>query len=67
MRNPSEVGLSDEEGRLYDLIWKRTMASQMADAKVQQTSIQLRYDDVTAQASGRAAVCRLHESLQRCW
>lgn len=53
MRNPSEVGLSDEEGRLYDLIWKRTMASQMADAKVQQTSIQLRYDDVTAQASGR--------------
>ncbi|HBY73662.1 MAG TPA: type I DNA topoisomerase [Candidatus Kerfeldbacteria bacterium] len=54
MRTVEEIGhLPDDEARLYDLIWKRTVASQMADAKVLQTSIQLTYDDVTAQASGR--------------
>jgi DNA topoisomerase-1 len=53
MRTADEIGLNDEEGRLYDLIWKRTVASQMADAKLQQTSVQLTYTDVIAQASGR--------------
>lgn len=54
MRTTDEIGhLPDDEARLYDLIWKRTIASQMADAKVLQTSVQLTYDDVTAQASGR--------------
>lgn len=54
MRTVDEIGqLPDDEARLYDLIWKRTLASQMADAKVQQTTIQLTYADVTAQATGR--------------
>ncbi|MFM6974503.1 MAG: type I DNA topoisomerase, partial [Agromyces sp.] len=34
-RTPAEVakGMSSQEQKLYDLIWKRTVASQMADAK----------------------------------
>jgi DNA topoisomerase I len=36
-RTPQETGLSGKELNLYDLIWKRTIASQMADSK--QTSI----------------------------
>jgi len=32
MKTQSEHGLSGIEGRLYDLIWKRTVATQMADA-----------------------------------
>ncbi|AYY11722.1 type I DNA topoisomerase [Actinobacteria bacterium YIM 96077] len=32
-RTPAETGLRDEEFRLYELIWMRTIASQMRDAK----------------------------------
>src|SRR5437879_2501665 len=31
-RTPAQAGLSGDERRLYDLIWKRTVASQMKDA-----------------------------------
>lgn len=42
-RTPSAVKsqLSNDEFRLYELIWKRTVASQMADAKGQTASIRL--------------------------
>ena len=37
MNTARELGLRDRFGaRLYDLIWKRTVASQMADAKIRQ-------------------------------
>jgi len=35
------AGSSDDERRLYDLIWKRTVASQMADAEIEQTRIEV--------------------------
>ena len=35
---------SPEEQKLYELIWKRTVASQMADAKVSRTSISISND-----------------------
>ncbi len=40
-RKPSEVAsqLDRDEQRLYDLIWKRTVASQMADAKYETTTV----------------------------
>ncbi|WP_193596702.1 type I DNA topoisomerase [Microbacterium sp. YJN-G] len=40
-RTPASVasGLDREEQRLYDLIWKRTVASQMADAKYETTTV----------------------------
>ena len=46
MKTADELNLSGPEARLYDMIWKRTMASQMNDA-------QLRFDTVTIQ-SGEA-------------
>ncbi|MEP0546212.1 MAG: type I DNA topoisomerase [Rhodothermales bacterium] len=41
MRTKSEIGLSGVEGKLYDLIWKRTVATQMADAKLRQTRAEI--------------------------
>lgn len=43
---PSDLGLSEvsmgrNEDRLYDLIWKRTLASQMADAKLERTLVDI--------------------------
>ncbi|MBQ3881223.1 MAG: type I DNA topoisomerase [Bacteroidales bacterium] len=35
---------TDQEKKLYDLIWKRTVASQMADAKVLRTDIKVSSD-----------------------
>lgn len=32
---------SSEEKRLYDLIWKRTVASQMSDAKLERTTVKI--------------------------
>ncbi|GAA1465338.1 type I DNA topoisomerase [Microbacterium thalassium] len=51
-RKPSEVSgdLDRDEQRLYDLIWKRTMASQMSDAKYETTTVTLAVD-----ADGRHA------------
>jgi DNA topoisomerase I len=42
-RTPDEVApeLGADEARLYDLIWKRTMASQMVDARLKSVSAKL--------------------------
>jgi DNA topoisomerase I len=39
--NNSSVEGSDGEKKLYDLIWKRTVASQMSEAKLEKTSVQI--------------------------
>ncbi len=44
--------LSADEFRLYDLIWKRTVASQMADARGRRVTITLALADAEFQASG---------------
>jgi DNA topoisomerase-1 len=40
-QTPQQTGLSGDERKLYELIWKRTVASQMADAKGEQVTIKL--------------------------
>ncbi len=40
-RTPEQTGLSGDMFRLYDLIWKRTVASQMADARGQSMQVRL--------------------------
>ncbi|MCB9317387.1 MAG: type I DNA topoisomerase [Lewinellaceae bacterium] len=40
VENAAAGGNRDEE-RLYDLIWKRTMASQMADAELEKTTVDI--------------------------
>jgi DNA topoisomerase I len=50
---PSVPGNQNEK-KLYDLIWKRTIASQMADAQIEKTTITINADNspVTFQATG---------------
>ncbi|KZL49990.1 DNA topoisomerase I [Nodularia spumigena CENA596] len=52
-RTPQETGLSGRELALYDLIWKRTVASQMADCRQTQISVQLQVEDAGFRSSGK--------------
>ena len=40
-RTPGQAGLSGDEHRLYELIWKRTVASQMKDAVGESVTVRL--------------------------
>jgi DNA topoisomerase-1 len=46
--------LDADELRLYELIWKRTMASQMRDARVLKTAVEITAGDAVFTASGKA-------------
>ncbi|MFC7053003.1 type I DNA topoisomerase [Hansschlegelia quercus] len=54
-RSPKEMAkrLDEDQARLYDLIWKRTVASQMESAEVERTTV-----DIAATGSGRAIELR---------
>jgi DNA topoisomerase I len=55
----SDLGLSDaDQRRLYDLIWKRTIASQMASARLERTAVDLASRDgaVVLRASGQVVL-----------
>ena len=57
-RTPAQTGLTGDEFRLYELIWMRTVASQMKDAVGQSVSVRLggaaaTGEDVVFAASGR--------------
>lgn len=51
-RKPSETGLSGDALKLYTIIWKRTLATQMRDAEKSTTTAILTLDDYTFTASG---------------
>jgi DNA topoisomerase-1 len=51
-RDPGSTGLDGRDLALYELIWKRTVASQMADAKLTMLSVDL---EVDGGALGRAS------------
>ena len=57
MKTKKELGLTGIEAALYDLIWKRTVATQMANAQVKYTNVYVDVDveDETARfrASGK--------------
>ncbi|WP_332644684.1 type I DNA topoisomerase [Aeromicrobium sp.] len=57
-KTPDQTGLRGDELRLYELIWKRTIASQMMDAKGNSVSIRIGAtattgEDAVFSASGR--------------
>ena len=57
-RHPERSGLSGDQLRLYDLIWKRTVASQMSDAQGLSVQVRLaakssRGEDAEFAANGR--------------
>ncbi|MBY0555501.1 type I DNA topoisomerase [bacterium] len=51
-QDPDDTGLTGPQFKLYDLIWKRTMASQMTDAKQKQVSAKISAGDAIFSASG---------------
>lgn len=53
MRTVEELRLSGREAALYELIWKRTVASQMAEARLTQISAQILVEDALFRSSGR--------------
>jgi DNA topoisomerase-1 len=52
-RTPDETGLTGRELAVYDLIWKRTVASQMPDAKLTAMTVTLEVADATFRATGK--------------
>ena len=54
-RTPSDTPLSGREAKLYDLIWKRTMATQMADARVELTNAVIQASTETSRAQFKAS------------
>ena len=52
-RTPSETGLSARELALYDLIWKRTVATQMAEARQTHITVLVEVDNAVFRASGK--------------
>ena len=60
MKTADELGLDGPERRLYDLIWKRTVASQMANARLRLVTATLEArterGDATFRASGRTVL-----------
>ncbi len=44
-RNPGSLRLEPELGRLYELIWKRMIASQMESARIERTTVELESAD----------------------
>ena len=61
-RTPDELKsiLDADQYKLYDLIWKRTIASQMESAQIERTAV-----DILATAGGRAARLRANGSVIR--
>ncbi|MEO0431815.1 MAG: type I DNA topoisomerase [Cyanobacteria bacterium J06656_5] len=52
-RTPQETGLKDRERNLYDLIWKRTVACQMANARQTHITVSIEVDDAIFKATGK--------------
>lgn len=55
MRTPDSIKefLNKDQYKLYDLIWKRALASQMADCIYSQTSVDIKVFDYNLHATGR--------------
>jgi DNA topoisomerase I len=53
MKTADEIGLSGGEYKLYQMIWKRTMATQMADALLRFDTVTITVEDAEFRASGR--------------
>ena len=50
--DPEDTGLSGLQLKLFDLIWKRTMASQMVDSRQKQVSAKIQSKDALFNATG---------------
>ena len=53
MPTSSDLSLTDVDATLYDMIWMRTMATQMADARLRLVAANITADDAIFRANGR--------------
>ncbi len=53
MKTGEELGLVGRELQLYHMIWMRTMATQMAEARVQKQTVTIQVDDAEFRTSGQ--------------
>ena len=59
MKTASQLGLSDQDAKLYTLIWRRTMACQMSPAKISYTNARITSEtepQLTFRASGKEII-----------
>ncbi len=56
MPTADKLGLTGQEYALYDLIWKRAIATQMADAQLRLSTVLIAVDDAEFRASGKRVV-----------
>lgn len=52
-KTPKETGLTDRELALYDMIWKRTVATQMAEAQQTHITAEIAVGDAIFRSSGK--------------
>ncbi len=60
----SEAGNTNQEQRLYDLIWKRTLATQMADAELERTTITIGLSNSKEQFAAKGEVIKFDGFLK---
>lgn len=56
MRSADQLPIEGRERALYDLIWKRTIATQMANARLKFTTATIAVDDALFRATGRTVL-----------
>ena len=66
-RSPEDVNLSNDEGRLYSLIWNRTIASQMVNSKYERKILTIKSEDnnYSFKASSRKNIFLGFETLTK--
>tara|TARA_Y100001968_G_scaffold314963_2_gene341016 strand:- start:12651 stop:15344 length:2694 start_codon:yes stop_codon:yes gene_type:complete len=52
-KSPNETGLSGRDLSLYELIWKRTVASQMPDARLTMLSVDFKVGECSFRSNGK--------------
>jgi DNA topoisomerase I len=67
-KTPAQSGLSGDELRLYELVWKRTVASQMKDATGESISVRVlgqgdAHEPIPVGVSGQAALANGSDSI----
>ncbi len=53
MKTADEIGLKGQQAKLYSMIWKRTMATQMEEAKLRFQTVTITADNAEFRATGR--------------
>ncbi len=62
--NEDSLGADGQQQRLYDLIWKRSIASQMSDAEIERTTAKLEHPNVKYNFTAKGEVIKFDGFLK---